>query len=255
MNKGENNMKVSKQVIMQGVKQTFCIPLIYIKHGFRLPKNSQCSKIAYRLPFDGEWTVVNGGLEKEYSHSWGVPTQRYAYDFLIMNESGKTYRGENPADVNAYECYGKAVLAPADGTVMEIGTNCEDGKIMLPGNMEATAKDIRGNYVLIKHAENEYGFIGHLQPQSICVKAGERVQAGQIIAKCGNTGNSSEPHVHFHVQDGANFFTSAGISIMFQDICVSAQNGYSIYDSRKIPDIPLTEKKMQIGRGQRVKNL
>jgi biotin carboxyl carrier protein len=247
-------MKVSRQVIMQGLKQTLCIPLIYIKHGFRLPKNSQCSKVEYRLPFDGEWTVVNGGLEKEYSHSWGVPTQRYAYDFLIMNESRKTYLGEDPADVSTYECYGKAVLAPADGTVVEIGTNCEDGKIMLPENMEATAKDIRGNYVLIKHAENEYGFIGHLQPQSICVKVGEKVQAGQVIAKCGNTGNSSEPHVHFHVQDGTSFFTSAGIPIMFRDIGVSIQNGYGNYDSRKIPDMPLIEKKMQIGRGQQVKN-
>ena len=254
MNEGNNNMKVSRQVIMQGLKQTLCIPLIYIKHGFRLPKNSQCSKVEYRLPFDGEWTVVNGGLEKEYSHSWGVPTQRYAYDFLIMSESGKTYLGEDPADVSVYECYGKAVLAPANGTVVEIGTNCEDGKIMLPGNMEVTAKDIRGNYILIKHAENEYGFIGHLQPQSICVKVGEKVQAGQIIAKCGNTGNSSEPHVHFHVQDGTNFFTSAGIPIRFRDICVSAQNGYSNYDSRKVLDTPLTEKQMQIGRGQRVKN-
>ncbi len=246
-------MKVSRQVIMQGLKQTLCIPIIYIKHGFRLPKNSQYSKVEYRLPFDGEWTVVNGGLEKEYFHPGG-PTQRYAYDFLMMDESGKTYRGEDPADVSDYECYGKEVIAPADGTVVEIGTDCEDGKIMLPGNMEATAKDIRGNYVLIKHAENEYGFIGHLQPQSICVKVGENVQAGQIIARCGNTGNSSEPHVHFHVQDGTDFFTSAGIPISFKGICVSAQNGYSNYDRHKTPDIPLAEKRMRIGRGQRVIN-
>ena len=58
--RGDNNMKVSRQVIMQGLKQTLCIPLIYIKHGFRLPKNSQCSKVEYRLPFDGEWAVENG---------------------------------------------------------------------------------------------------------------------------------------------------------------------------------------------------
>lgn len=247
-------MKISKQVVMQGIKQTFCIPLIYIKHGFRLPKNNQCGKVEYRLPFDGEWTVVNGGLEKAFSHSWGVPTQRYAYDFLMMDESGKTYQGEDPADVGAYKCYGKMVLAPADGVVVEIGTNCENAKIMLPGNMEATAKDIRGNYVLIKHGEKEYGFIGHLQPESICVKPGETVQAGQIIAKCGNTGNSSEPHVHFHVQDGVDFFTSAGVPIQFRDICVSSQEGYGNYDSRKLPKLPLEEKRMQIGRGQRVKN-
>lgn len=248
-------MKVSRQVVMQGLKQTFCIPIIYLKHGFRFPKSSQCSKVEYRLPFEGEWTVVNGGLEKEYSHSWGVPTQRYAYDFLIMDELGKTYGGENSADVISYRCYGKEVLAPADGTVVEIGTNCEDGKIMLPGDMEATAKDIRGNYVLIKHAEKEYGFIGHLQPQSICVAVGEKVQAGQVIAKCGNTGNSSEPHVHFHVQDGTNFFTSAGIPISFKDICVTGQEGYNNYDNRSIPDIPLPGKRLLISRGQKVKNM
>ena len=56
-----------------------------------------------------------------------------------------------------------------------------------------------------------------------------------------------------HVQDGTDFFTSAGIPIRFKDICVSVQEGYSNYDSRKIPAMP--EKTMQIGRGQRVKNL
>ena len=247
-------MKVSRQVIMQGLKQCLCIPIIYIKHRFKLPNNNQSSSVEYRLPFDGEWTVVNGGVEKEFSHSWGVPTQRYAYDFLIMDEVGKTYQGEEATAVITYNCYGKDVLAPADGIVVEIGTNCDDGKIMLSGSMEATAKDIRGNYILIKHAENEYGFIGHLQPQSICVKAGEKVQTGQIIAKCGNTGNSSEPHIHFHIQDGMNFFTSAGIPIRFRNICISTQNGYSNYDSRKVMDTPLAEKQMKISRGQRVKN-
>lgn len=233
MSKGDNNMKVSRQVIIQALKQTFCIPIIYIKHKFRLPNNSQCSKVEYRLPFDGEWTVVNGGLEKEYSHSWGVPTQRYAYDFLIMDDAGISFNGGNPEIVSAYRCYGKEVYAPADGMVVEIGTDCEDGKIMLP---------------------EEYGFIGHLQPQSICVKPGEKVQAGQVIAKCGNTGNSSEPHIHFHVQDGKSFFTSAGIPIVFRDISVSLQKRYREYDNRKIPAIPLPEKRMQISRGQRVKN-
>lgn len=247
-------MKISKEVIYQGLKQTFCIPIIYIKHKFHLPANSQLTKVEYRLPFDGEWTVVNGGLEKEFSHSWSVPTQRYAYDFLIMDENGKTYEGEDPADVNAYKCYGKHVLAPADGTVVEIRINCEDSKIMLPDNIEATAKDIRGNYILIKHAENEYGFIGHLKPESICVKVGEKVKAGQIIAKCGNTGNSSEPHVHFHIQDSMNFFTSAGVPIRFKNICISAQKSYSNYDKRKIADVTVKGNLTQISRGQRVKN-
>lgn len=247
-------MKISKEVILQGLKQSLCIPIIYIKHKFCLPKNNQFTKVEYTLPFDDEWTVVNGGIEKKYSHSWGVPTQRYAYDFLIMDENGKTYDNENPADVKAYKCYDNNVLAPADGMVVETGNNCEDSKIMLPNNIEAIAKDIRGNYILIKHAENEYGFIGHLKPQSICVKIGDNVKRGQVIAKCGNTGNSSEPHIHFHIQDSMNFFTSAGVPIKFKNIFVSAQKGYSNYDKRKSADFPVKENQTQINRGQKVKN-
>lgn len=247
-------MKVSRQVIMQALKQSFCIPIIYIKHGFRLPDRDYRSKINYSLPFEGEWTVINGGIEKEYSHSWNVPTQRYAYDFVMMNDEGKTYKGDNPADIAAYECYGKNVLAPADGLIVKIGNECTDGKIMLQGNVEMTAEDIRGNYIVIEHTDKEYSFIGHMKPGSICVSVGDEVFAEQVIGKCGNTGNSSEPHIHFHVQDGPDFFTAAGVPITFRDISVSEQKGYGSYDNRKIPDIMLAEECMQISRGQRVKN-
>ena len=77
----------------------------------------------------------------------------------------------------------------------------------------------------------------------------ETKKTGQIIVKCGNTGNSSEPHIHFHIQDGMNFFTSAGIPIRFRNICISTQKGYSNYDSRKVIDPPLDEKQMKISSG------
>ncbi len=248
-------MKISKQAILQGLKQIVCIPYIYISHGFKLPKGNYCSKVQYMLPFEGEWTVINGGCEKEFSHSWNVPTQRYAYDFVIMDNNGKTYHG--PSDiVTSYACYGKNVLAPADGVVVAIGNICDDEKPFGEGIIEMTAKDIRGNFILIKHAEKEYGFIGHLQPNSIIVEIGQKVKQGEIIAKCGNSGNSSEPHIHFHLQDGLSFFMSAGIPISFQNICVSKKKGYENYDKRISSDLKKsTSSKTKIHRGEQVSNV
>ncbi|MEE0418794.1 MAG: M23 family metallopeptidase [Lachnospiraceae bacterium] len=248
-------MKISKQAILQGVKQFLCIPYIYISHGFKLPHGNYCTKVQYMLPFEGEWTVINGGCDKEFSHSWKIPTQRYAYDFVIMDNNGKTHHGHNDK-LTSYACYGNNVLAPADGMVIAIGNICDDEKPFGDEIIEMTAKDVRGNFILIKHAEKEYGFIGHLQPQSIIVEIGQRVNQGEIIAKCGNSGNSSEPHIHFHLQDGINFFTSAGIPITFHNICISKKQGYENYDKRKISDLKKsTSTKTKIHRGQQVSNI
>lgn len=248
-------MKISKQAVFQGIKQLFCIPYIYFLHGFKLPQGNDSSKLQYQLPFEGEWTVINGGFGKKLSHSWEVPTQRYAYDFVVMDNDGKTYQG-NSGESASYGCYGRNVLAPADGVVAAIGNICDDEKPFGNGIMEVTAKDIRGNYILIKHAEKEYGFMGHLKPQSIAVGIGQRIHQGEVIAKCGNSGNSSEPHIHFHLQDGISFFTSAGIPISFHNISVSKKQGYENYDKRITSDLQkLNSSKIHISRGQQVKNI
>lgn len=247
-------MKISKQVVFQGIKQLLGIPLTYLFHGFKLPQNNDCSKVQYHLPFEGEWTVINGGCEKEVSHSWSVPTQRYAYDFVIMDKDGKT-QVDDSVTLSSYLCYGKHVLSPADGVVVSIGDTYGDEKPFKNGAIELTAKDIRGNYIIIKHAEKEYGFIGHLQPHSITVNIGQKVSQGEILANCGNSGNTSEPHIHFHLQDGINFFTSAGIPITFHNIHVSRKLGYENYDQRTISSLQNpTPTTMKIGRGQQVSN-
>lgn len=246
---------ISRQVFFQGLIQLLSIPYIYISHWISLPnKSNYRSKVEYQLPFEGEWTVINGGTEKEFSHSWGVPTQRYAYDFVIMDNDGKTYQGER-ADKHSYYCYSKNILAPADGVVVAIGNKCADSTPFGDEKVELNAKDIRGNYILIKHAEKEYGFIGHIKPESIQVEVGQTVHKGEVIAKCGNTGNTSEPHIHFHLQDEVGFFTSAGLPILFQDINVLKQDGYLNYDNRPVLDtIMPTENGQHINRGQRVIN-
>lgn len=247
-------MVANARIIGQSLLQVFGIVYIYVSHGFRLPnKDNYHSKVRYILPFEGKWTVVNGGVEKNFSHSWNIPTQRYAYDFLIIDEEGKTYCGDE-ANPNDYYCYGKNVIAPADGKVVKVGNRCADSRILGNGKLDPKIKDIRGNFIVIKHADREYSFIGHLQPESIKVKPGQMVYCGDVIARCGNSGNTTEPHIHFHLMDGKSMFLSAGLPISFKNIKITAAESYDKYDSRPICALPEADEWEYIGRGQAVEN-
>ncbi len=239
-------------VFVQSIKQLGGMVIIPLRYSLRLPNSdTYVSSIKYSLPFSGNWIVVNGGTQKTFSHSWNIPTQRYAYDFLILDENGKSYQGDQTEAVNYY-CYGKTILAPADGKVVEVGSDAPNSSIFRNGQVDCAARDMRGNYILICHAKAEYSLLAHLQPGSICVKTGDCVKRGQSIARCGNSGNSSEPHLHFHLQDGSSFFYSAGLPIRFEDLVVNRASNYSDYDPRSVPDIIRSEK--YIARGQVVAN-
>ncbi|QDA31811.1 M23 family metallopeptidase [Thermococcus indicus] len=163
------------------------------------------------LPFEGFWTAENGGITKEESHSWEIINQRYAYDFLVKDENGKTHRGSGE-NLEDYYAYGKPVLAPADGVVTEVRDGVPDNP---PRKVLWTIRDFRGNFVLIKHDEGEYSFLAHLKKGSVWVKPGQRVKKGDVIGLCGNSGFSTEPHLHFHVQDSPNFFSGVGLPVKF----------------------------------------
>jgi hypothetical protein len=93
---------------------------IYLRYRGHLPSpESFESDIDYRLPFEGTWTVVNGSPDRDYSHSWGILTQRYAYDFVITDADGRTHEGERTSPEGHY-CFGEPILAPAEGTVVSV---------------------------------------------------------------------------------------------------------------------------------------
>ncbi|NBI06684.1 M23 family metallopeptidase [Senegalia massiliensis] len=198
------------------------------------------NKVEYDLPFEGEWVVVNGCYTKEFSHSWDIPTQRYAYDFVILDDDGKSYR-DNPKSVDEYYCYDKPILSPADGIVVDIVNNAEDSYILGKGKFYSRANHIAGNFIVIQHDVDEYGTLAHLKKGSITVQVGDKVKRGQVIAKCGNTGNSTEPHLHFQLQNGESFYSSFGLPIMFKNIKLRVPLKYNEYDNRqymKQIDIP-----------------
>ena len=143
-----------------------------------------------QLPFWGVWTVTQGH-DGDFTHkgAWGK-----AFDFMILDNSGKSYR--NGGDVcDNYLCFGKPVIAPADGVVTEVIDHIEDN---IPGQVNTTHN--WGNSIVIQHITGVYSQLSHLKKNSVKVKAGDYVKTGDIIASCGNSGRSPYPHLHFQIQ-------------------------------------------------------
>ena len=234
--------------------QFFGNKYLLITKGSKLPseENYTC-KSDYILPFEGKWTVFNGGLGKGLSHSWDVSPQRYAYDFIIMDDSGKSFAGDSKK-LESYFCYGKNLLAIAEGTVVKVSNYHVDSRVN-GEKVYCDTWDIRGNFIVIKHAENEYSAYAHLLPGSITVRKGNKVKQGDVIGKCGNSGNTSEPHLHFQLQAGKSFFASPGLPISFININSHEKTNYGMADSRSPQKeaIP-TRKGFYIGRGLEVEN-
>ena len=150
---------MKRSILKQSLKQLWGIIVLEYKYHDRLPDIENYQSInQYSLPFEGKWTVVNGGVTEKLSHSWEIPTQRYAYDFVILDENGKSFCGKE-TDPSSFYCYGKDILAPADGVVAEIGTGNPDSQITEERTVSCEADDIRGNYILIEHTGQEYSLL------------------------------------------------------------------------------------------------
>ncbi|MCB0638888.1 MAG: urea transporter [Lewinella sp.] len=146
--------------------------------------------IPISLPVMGEW-FINQGHDGAITHraEWGQ-----AWDFVLTDEQGKQFAGEGRR-LEDYYCYGKPVIAPADGRVAEIMDQIEDNPIG-----ETNLQQNWGNSILIDHGFSLYSQLSHLRPGSIKVNKGDTVKKGQLLAQVGSTGRSPEPHLHFQLQ-------------------------------------------------------
>ena len=166
------------------------------------------TKTPLRLPFQGEWYVFWGGRTLEQNYHAAVADQRFAYDFMARRQ-GRSHSGDG-TKVQDYYCWGRPVLAPGAGTVVE----AVDG---LPDNAPGTTdpQHPAGNHVIIDHANGEYSLLAHLKRGSVAVRQGARVEAGAQLGACGNSGNTSEPHLHYHLQNGPEFGRAEGLPAQF----------------------------------------
>lgn len=139
--------------------------------------------------------------------------ERYAIDFVQLGSDGKTFKGDAKNNAS-YHAYGADILAVADGKVVDVKTGIPDN---VPGStaLPITLSTIGGNYMIEDLENGAYAFYAHLKPGSIKVKLGERVKRGQVLALLGNSGNSTEAHLHFHIIDRPSPLAGNGVPYAF----------------------------------------
>lgn len=166
------------------------------------------------LPFRGEWLVVWAGDRAELNHHIDHPSQRRAADLVIVDAAGSTHKGDGRA-LTDYYAYRQDILAMADGVVVTVVDGVPDS---VPGELNPYLAP--GNMVVIRHDGDVHSAYAHLIPGSIKVKVGAKVRRGQVLGACGNSGNSSEPHLHVQLQDGPRFEKSWGLEAVFAEAVV-----------------------------------
>ena len=166
------------------------------------------------VPFKGCWKVYRGGITRKDSHSWGVLGQRFAYDFVLTKDDST--HGGNGGCLKDYHAFGPPVFAPAGGVVLVAVDHYRDYPYPGEGWIDWRVRDIRGNHVMLQHDEGTFSLIAHLRQGSCCVRRNQRVEAGQQIGECGNSGHSTEPHIHIQAQDRSNFYLALGLPIQFE---------------------------------------
>ncbi len=169
------------------------------------------------LPFKDRWLVFWGGDTSELNYHHDVPNQRFAFDLLGVGPDGETHRGEGTKNEDYY-AFGREVLAPADGVVTEVIRGVRDN---VPGSMNPYSGV--GNCVIIQHRDDEVSVLAHFKQGTIKVAAGDKVKRGQILGLCGNSGNSSEPHIHYHLQHTAVLQDGLGIKCVFEQVNLTSK--------------------------------
>jgi murein DD-endopeptidase MepM/ murein hydrolase activator NlpD len=200
-----------------------------------IPIKSEFAQNKYIFPLRGVW-YAGWGASFHTGHRWAIP-EEFALDIAKIGESGLSHKGDGTR-FNDYYAYGADVLAAANGRVTSVANDQpEDPSAMQRPNesqeayfarlqkeqAERLAKGltaIAGNYVMIDHGKNEYSLYAHLQPGSVRVHVGDQVKTGDVLGKLGSSGNSTEPHLHFHVCDKPDPLMCAGIPVNFSNITI-----------------------------------
>ncbi len=151
-------------------------------------------------PFRGEWLVVQGGDSSLINHHHGIRSQRHALD-LVRVVDGRDREGA-PGRLDSYFSWDQSIYAPADGTVVKVVDDLADNPI---GKLDG--QHLAGNFISIDMGNERFVILAHLREKSAEVSEGDRVRVGHLIARCGNSGNTTQPHLHLQVQDQAEILS------------------------------------------------
>lgn len=168
------------------------------------------------LPFNGEWFVYWGGVTEAQNYHVREVTQQYAYDILKVKD-GASHDG-NPLLNESYFAYGEDIIAPCDARVVTVIDDVPDN---IPG--ETNEQQLTGNTIVLQTDRDEYVLLAHLMKGSIFVEEGQDIRKGEILAKCGNSGNSTEAHLHISLQNAADMEDSIGAKLYFDRLKVNGE--------------------------------
>ncbi len=193
----------------------------------RIPVQYYQQKTALMVPFHGlgvvgqDW-ITNGG------HGGGVGTD-FALDLRGLDDNYAEEKNESDDSASAAG-WGRELLAPAAGTVIyarnDVPDNPHQGKDPeLYAALHDPIMARSGNCVIIDHGNSEYSVMMHMQQGSVRVKVGDRVAAGQVIGRLGNSGNAFGPHLHYQLQSGPRLYQDQSLPFKFQGIDTPLSRG------------------------------
>ncbi|MBL9038082.1 MAG: M23 family metallopeptidase [Archangium sp.] len=169
-----------------------------------------------RLPFEGSWYVLWGGRSWQDNRHSAVPDMRYAIDLLQLTRAGSSSEGDGTRN-EQYPAWAQPVLAAGDGEVVVADDGTADNEPNRP-----RGGNLYGNFVVIDHGTGEFSLVAHLMRGSLMVKRGDRVVAGQILGRTGNSGMSTEPHIHYQLMDRPDWREAHGFPAHFHDFMLNA---------------------------------
>jgi murein DD-endopeptidase MepM/ murein hydrolase activator NlpD len=189
--------------------------------------------LPFRLPFRGEW-FVSQGHDGQHTHKglW-----RHGLDFQGVAAGGQPFQGEGK-ELRDFACYGLPVVAAGSGTVALVEDGIPDNRIG-----EINPQDNWGNAIVISHGPALFSVYAHLHPKSLRVKVGDVVTPGMEIGRCGNSGRSPTPHLHFQIQRSKHL-GSPTIAFEFGDVILRRDDVWEL-GTHLVPDEGSTVRPVQ----------
>lgn len=200
-----------------------------------LPRRANTPPQPLRAPVRGRWSALNSPAGKVPSHGIHAFGQTYAIDLIYEPEPGArpAFGGRHPMRApEDYPAFGQPVVAPADGQVVAVRDGSRDhrarsnllgfGYLLVEGLVRSAlgTTGLMGNHIILALPDGTYVALAHLKRGSARVEPGQHVQAGEVIARVGNSGNSSEPHLHFQLMDHRRPGFAAGLPFAWTDVVV-----------------------------------
>ncbi|MGO4200294.1 M23 family metallopeptidase [Rhodococcus sp. TAF43] len=205
--------------------------------------------VVLALPFTGRWLVQNSPARRVPSHGVDVFGQRYAIDFVGVDDRGRTASARDWRTFLATEppsrffAFGRPILAPVDGVVVQAHDGEPDHQarrsqfalipyaVGQPSRLRQGPASIAGNHLIIQDRRSGmFVAVVHLRADTLSVAVGDEVALGQQIAECGNSGNSTQPHMHVQVMDSLDLAVAQGVPMEFGNYRQCSRDGTGLCD-------------------------